>query len=154
MTIYLGADHAGFKLKDEVKSFLRGLGYVVEDQGAFNLDPADDYPDFVRLVARRVAGEPESRGIFFGGSGEGEAIVANRLPGIRAVVYYGGPTEIINLSRVHNNANILSIGARLVGGVEIKELIREWLVTDFPAEARHVRRLNKIDTADTSLPQF
>ena len=91
MKIFLGADHAGFELKEELKKYLRDeLGYEVSDEGAFALDPDDDYPDFVRIVAKRVAGDPttNSRGIILGGSGQGEAIVANRFKDVRAVVYY------------------------------------------------------------------
>lgn len=154
MKVYLGADHAGFQMKEEVKTFLRSLGYTVEDQGAFSLDQNDDYPDYMRTVARQVAANPESRGILFGGSGQGEAVVANRLPGIRATVYYGGPEEIINLSRVHNNANILSIGARFVDTEQAKRVIKEWLSTDFNGEERHVRRIAKIDGKSEDLLRY
>lgn len=155
MTVYLGADHAGFALKEEIKNFLRSLGYQVEDQGAFVFDSTDDYPDFMRLVARRVRAEPDSRGILFGGSGQGEAIVANRFSGIRAAVFYGGPEEIIHLSRSHNDANLLSIGARFVDTVTARRVVKDWLATDFPAEARHLRRIKKIDnTAADQLPRF
>jgi ribose 5-phosphate isomerase B len=154
MKIYLGADHAGFKLKEEIKTFLRGFGYTIDDQGAFTLDPNDDYPDFMRLVARQVSSDPGSFGILFGGSGQGEAMLANRTRGIRATVFYGGPEEIINLSRVHNNANILSLGARFISPEQAKKVVKEWLSTDFPAEERHRRRILKIDGAAGDLPNF
>ena len=145
-TVLLGSDHAGFSLKNTVKDFLLAEGFKVEDQGAFTLDEGDDYPDLIRIVARRVASSPEDFvGIIFGGSGQGEAIVANRLPGVRAVVYYGGSSEIIKLSRQHNDANILSIGARFVTAEEVLPLIKLWLTTPFSGEDRHERRIKKID---------
>lgn len=145
MKIYLGADHAGFQLKEEIKIFLHGLGYEVSDEGAFVLDENDDYPDFISIVAKEVAGNPGSRGIVFGGSGQGEAISANRFNCVRAVVWYGGNMEVITLSREHNDANILSIGARFVSGEEVKEAIKLWLDTDFPGDERHERRIKKLD---------
>lgn len=145
MKIFLGADHAGFNLKEEIKIFLDGLGYEVSDEGAFVLDDNDDYPDFVSIVAREVAGNPGSRGIVFGGSGQGEAMAANRFDKVRAAIFYGGTQEIISLSRIHNDANVLSIGARFVSGGEAKEAIKLWLGTDFPAEERHQRRIKKLD---------
>ncbi len=146
MKIYLGTDHAGFELKEKIKTFLKGLGYTVEDQGAFQLEPEDDYPDYIQVVAKMVQGDPEgSRGIIFGATGEGEAICANRLSGVRAVVIYGYNPEIVQLSRLHNNANILSIGAKFIDPEIAKELVRMWLSTEFSGEERHIRRLKKID---------
>lgn len=146
MKIYLAADHAGFNLKEKLKQYLKGVGYAVEDQGAFTLDPADDYPDYVTPAAKLVAAEPEiDRAIIIGGSGQGEAMVANRLRGVRAAVYYGGQEEIITLSREHNNANILALGARFLGEEEALNAVRLWLSTTYLAEERHERRLKKID---------
>ena len=145
MRIYLAADHAGFQLKEEVKTWLKGLGYAVSDEGAFELDADDDYPDFIHLVGRQVASDPESRGIIFGGSGQGEAMVANRYRGVRAAVYNGGGEKIITLSRVHNNANVLSIGARFISTEEALRMIKLWLETTFGGDERHVRRIAKID---------
>ena len=88
-------------------------GYDIEDCGAFDFDPLDDYPDFIIPAAEKVANQPNSRGIIIGGSGQGEAMAANRIQGVRAAVYYDGPLEIIKLSRLHNNANILSLGATI-----------------------------------------
>src|SRR3989344_1384098 len=110
--IFLGTDHAGFELKEEVKAYLRKLGYEVEDRGAFKLDAEDDYPDFISAAAIEVAKNPLNKGIIFGGSGQGEAIVANKAKGIRAAVFNSNNHEIIKLSRTNNDANILSIGAR------------------------------------------
>ncbi len=146
MKIFLGCDHAGFELKEQVKNWLKGLGYEVYDEGAFSYNETDDYPDFISIVARQVASNPEDhRGLVFGGSGQGEAITANRYPGVRATVYYGGPEEIVLLSRTHNNSNLLSIGARFVEHQPIKNLIKLWLETEFPPEPRHLRRIKKID---------
>src|SRR4051794_35330319 len=112
MKIYLASDHAGFKLKDILIPYLKELGHEVVDQGAFVYKSGDDYPDFIKLAAKAVSEDPNARGIVLGASGEGEAIVANKFPGIRAVVYYGANREMIKLSRQHNNSNVLSLGAR------------------------------------------
>lgn len=153
MKIYLGSDHAGFELKNKMIPFLGTLGHEVIDLGAHKLDAEDDYPDFISLVAKEVSKDSEdkelsadlSRGIIFGGSGQGEAIVANRFPYVRAVVYYGGNEEIIKLSREHNDANILSLGARFLKEEEALEAIKMWLDTPFSEEERHIRRIIKID---------
>ena len=145
MKIYLGADHAGFELKEKLTPFLKELGYEVEDFGAHALEALDDYPDFIRPAAEAVAGNPGSRGIILGGSGQGEAMCANRTPGVRAAVYYGGAVDIVVLSREHNDANILSLGARFIEVEEAKEVARLWLETPFSGDERHMRRINKID---------
>jgi ribose 5-phosphate isomerase B len=146
MKIYLATDHAGFELKEKIKHYLKEQGYEVSDEGAFAYNETDDYPDFIKMAAKQVASNPdESRAIIFGGSGQGEAVVANRLRGVRAAVYYGGNEEIIQLSRLHNNANVLSLGARFVTEEEARRVIHLWLSTDFSGEERHVRRINKID---------
>ena len=143
--IYLASDHAGFELKEEIKKYLLGLGMEVEDMGAFRFDPDDDYPDFVRLAAQAVANDPErSRGIVLGGSGQGEAIAANKVQGIRAAVYYGGPLDIVKLSRTHNDANILSLGARFLTAEQAIEAVKVWLATPFEG-GRHERRILKIE---------
>ena len=142
--IYLATDHAGFELKEKIKKYLVELGMEVEDLGAHEFNPEDDYPDFVRPVAEAVANDPErSRGIIFGGSGQGEAIVVNKVKGIRAAVYYGGPVDIVKLSRQHNDANILSLGARFITLEQAKEAIKVWLDTKFEG-GRHKRRMHKI----------
>lgn len=146
MKIYFAADHAGFALKEHLKVFLKQLGYEVYDEGAFNLDAADDYPDFVKIVAKQVSCDSGARAIVLGGSGQGEAVVCNREKGVRAAVYYGGPLEIVTLSRVHNNSNILSLGARFLTYEQAGEAVKLWLNTEFPAEERHVRRIAKIDS--------
>jgi len=148
MNIYLASDHAGFELKEKLKGWLKELGYSISDEGAFSLVPDDDYPDYIRIAAKQVASDPDnSRAIVIGGSGQGEAIVCNREKGVRAAVYYGGPLEIVTLSRLHNNANVLSLGARFVTVSQAEEAVKLWLNTEFPAEERHVRRISKIDSS-------
>ena len=145
MKIYIGTDHAGFELKEALVPFLKELGHEVEDMGAHTFEPLDDYPDFIRPVATAVADDPESRGVILGGSGQGEAMCANRVHGARAAVYYGGPLDIVILSREHNNANILSFGARFVDEGEAKKALRLWLETPFSDEEKHARRIKKLD---------
>ncbi len=145
MKIYIGTDHAGFELKNNLVVFLKTLGHEVIDMGAHTYEPLDDYPDLIHLVAVAVAGDTESRGIIIGGSGQGEAMCANRVNGARAAVYYGGTVDIVVLSREHNNANILSIGARFVEEDEAKEVVRVWLETPFGGEEKHARRIEKLD---------
>ncbi|MBI4136055.1 MAG: RpiB/LacA/LacB family sugar-phosphate isomerase [Candidatus Vogelbacteria bacterium] len=146
MKIFLGADHAGFELKETIKIWLKSEGHEVADEGAFKLNPDDDYPDFIEIVAKQVASDPENhRGLIFGGSGQGEAMCANRFKHVRAAVWYGGSDEILKLSRGHNNANILSIGARFVDEIAAKRAIKLWLDTTFSGEDRHIRRIAKLD---------
>lgn len=145
MEIFIGTDHRGYSLKEKVKLWLSQWGYICHDLGAFKLDPQDDYPDFISKVAKEVSKNPENfRGIVLGASGQGEAMAANKYKGIRAVVYYGGPEEIIKLSREHNNANILSLGASFMSDRIAKKMIKLWMKTGFSGEKRHIRRLDKI----------
>ncbi len=145
--IYLASDHAGFELKENIKIFLKNTSHEVIDLGAFVYTEGDDYPDFILPLAKEIEHDlkagSESKGIIFGGSGEGEAMVANRVDGVRATVYYGGSKDIITLSREHNNANILSLGARFISIQEAQEVITIWLNTPFTGEARHIRRIMK-----------
>ena len=143
-TIVLATDHAGFELKEHVKNFLQNKGYNIKDFGALEYDSLDDYPDFIIPAAKYIA-EHNLIGIIFGGSGQGEAMAANRIKGIRAAVFYNGPSEIVELSRMHNNANILSIGARFLSNQEAESIIELWLSTDFE-EGRHEKRINKLDS--------
>jgi len=163
-TIHIGSDHAGFDMKEELKKFLEKKDFEVIDHGAYEEDPDDDYPDFILPVVLDVSQDEHSVGIVLGGSGQGEAIVANRIPGIRAVVYYGDAKKggddrsddyvetkdanIISLSRQHNDSNVLSLGARFLTIEEAKDAVDLWLETDFSAEERHIRRLNKIGNLD------
>lgn len=158
MKIALGADHAGFKLKEYVRDFLVSQDHEVMDKGAFSFNADDDYPDFVFSVAHAVARGEVERGIVIGSSGQGEGIAANRVKGIRALVYYGaheplGQTSkvgeqkgIIESSREDNDSNILSLGASFVTHEEAKQIIEKWLNTPFTNEERHVRRIQKLDS--------
>jgi ribose 5-phosphate isomerase B len=144
MKIVLATDHAGFDLKNHVKEFLIKAGYQVEDFGAYEYDALDDYPDFILPAARVVGSSTNTFGIIFGGSGQGEAMAANRVKGTRAVVYYDGPKKIVELSRLHNNANILSLGARFISKEKAIEVIELWLKTPFEGE-RHLKRIQSLD---------
>jgi len=156
MQIFFGGDHAGFELKAKLISLVEGLGFTPHDLGSFELNSEDDYPDFVRSVAEKVASHPDSRGVIIGGSGQGEAMVANRIRGVRAAVYYGASKtkqtdmsghslDILRSTRIHNDANVLALGARFLTEGEAKEALRMWLETDFSGDPRHVRRIAKID---------
>lgn len=160
MKIYIASDHAGFELKKKLVEFLKSQNYQVEDLGPFEFDPDDDYPDFINPLAQRVSENPKNLGIVIGGDGEGEVIVANKIKGIRAVLFYGpvlpkrevdvtgrtssDPYEIVKLTRSHNNANVLSLGARFLTEDEAIEAVKLWLETKFSQEERHVRRIQKI----------
>ena len=144
MKIHLATDHAGLELKEKVKLYLSDLNYEVIDHGAYEYDALDDYPDFIFPCANAVSNDTESKGIILGGSGQGEAMAANRVKGVRAAVFYNGPEEIIKLSRQHNNANILSLGARFMSEEEMYKIIEVWLSTDFES-GRHQRRIEKLD---------
>ena len=144
MKIHVATDHAGLELKEKVKLYLSDLNYEVIDHGAYEYDALDDYPDFIFPCANAVSNDPESKGIILGGSGQGEAMAANRVKGVRAAVFYNGPDEIIKLSRQHNNANILSLGARFMSEEEMYNIIDIWLSTDFES-GRHQRRIDKLD---------
>jgi ribose 5-phosphate isomerase B len=144
MKIHLATDHAGLELKNIIKEHLKENGHDVTDHGAHEYDALDDYPDFIFPCAKSVAADPESRGIILGGSGQGEAMTANRVKGVRAAVFYNGPEEIVKLSREHNNANILSLGARFMNQAEIYDVIEMWLAEPFEG-GRHQRRIEKLD---------
>ncbi len=153
--IFLGSDHAGFALKNVLVEYVRELGYTAVDLGPENLNAKDDYPDLIAPVAREVMKKKgNGRGIILGGSGQGEAIVANRFKGIRAAVYYGGPIEIVKLSREHNDSNILSLGARFVREEDAKEAVRVWLETGFSEDPRHVRRIGKLARLTKKILRF
>ncbi|OYV27764.1 MAG: hypothetical protein B7W98_01055 [Parcubacteria group bacterium 20-58-5] len=157
--LFFASDHAGFALKNALIEHSQTLGYDVEDLGNHTHDPEDDYPDYVTPLAKRVADELDARGIIIGGSGQGEAMCANRIPGVRAAVFYGpmhvtAALEIeggrsqdgydsVRLPRRHNNANVLSIGARFVSGEEAEEAVHIFLDTPFSDSPRHARRLAK-----------
>ena len=144
MIIHIATDHAGLELKEKVKSYLSKLDYEVIDHGAYEYDALDDYPDFIFPCAKAVSNDLNSKGIILGGSGQGEAMAANRVKGVRAAVFYNGPDEIIKLSRQHNDANILSLGARVMSDQEMYKIIELWLSADFES-GRHKRRIEKLD---------
>lgn len=153
MKIFIGADHAGFEMKNKLVEYLKNIGHDVTDFGAHEKKDRDDYPDFIIPVAKAVSGNPMSKGIVIGGSGQGEAICANRFTGVRAVVFNGQykpedgrdvPDEIF-VSRQHNDANILSLGARFLSFEEVLVAVNKWLETPFSGDERHVRRIGKID---------
>ena len=144
MKIYIATDHAGFELKNRLKEFLQSKNYDVEDCGALVFDSLDDYPDFILPAAKKVSENKNSKGIILGGSGQGEAMTANRIKGVRAIVYYGGPNEIVKLSRMHNNANIISFGARFISFEKAVEVLEIWLNEEFEG-GRHKTRINKLD---------
>ncbi len=144
--ILIATDHAGFELKEIIKTFLIDLDYEVDDKGAFEYQSGDDYPDFIIPVASEISQNPKDlRAIILGGSGQGEAIVANRFKNVRAVVYNSPNLEIIKLARQHNDANILSLGARFLTEGDAKEAINLWVNTPFLEEERHQRRIEKIE---------
>lgn len=143
MKVFIGSDHAGFKLKEKVKEYLLYLGYEVEDKGAFKYNAQDDYPDFMIPVAKAVVQNSNKyRGITIGGSGQGEAMVTNKVKGIRTAVVYDKYSAII--SREHNDANVMALGARTIDFKKAKKLVKIWLETPFSQKERHKRRLKKI----------
>jgi ribose 5-phosphate isomerase B len=157
MKVYLATDHAGFALKETIKVFLQQEGYDIEDCGAYAFDANDDYPDFVHQAAKKVAQSSESRGIILGGSGQGEAMAANKVNGIRCGVFYTpvvphsaadisgrtseDPFEMVRLLREHNNANMLSLSGRFLKEDEAKAAIKLFLETEFSGEERHKLRI-------------
>ena len=149
--IFLGTDHAGFQLKEEIKKYLQELEMDVEDCGAQKFDPDDDYPKFIIKAAKKVAANKNSIGIILGGSGQGEAIAANKVKGIRAAVYYGNNLEIVKLSKIHNDANVLSLGARFLSKEKAIEAVKLWLETEFTNEKRHKRRIKQTENIEKSL---
>jgi len=144
MKIYLASDHAGVALKRFLSEKLSEQGYSAVDLGPQEVIPEDDYPDMVIPCAEKVVTDG-ALGIVIGGSGQGEAIAANRVPGARAIVWYGGSLDIVRLGREHNDANLLSLGARFIGEEEALEAATLFLKTAFTGEERHVRRIAKLD---------
>jgi ribose 5-phosphate isomerase B len=146
MKIILATDHAGFELKNKVLEFLEKSGYEVEDMGAKVFNKEDNYPEMIIPAAMEVASDPENvKAIIFGKSGNGEAMAANRFPGVYAAVYHGKNLEIVRLSREHNNANILSLAAGFIDEEEAKEAVKLWLTTPFSNDERHIRRNEMLD---------
>jgi ribose 5-phosphate isomerase B len=148
MKIYLATDHAGFELKESIKKYLEEKGNEVYDCGALTLEPGDGYPEYMAKAAESVqkdALHAPSMAVIFGGSGQGEAIVANRFRHVRAIVYAGGNLELVKLGREHNDANVISIGARFVTDAEAKQAVDLFFATPFSHDERHVERIIQID---------
>ena len=141
MKIAIGSDHAGFRYKERIKKFLRNLGHTVEDFGTDSEEPVD-YPLFIRPVAMAVASGEAERGIVLGGSGNGEAMVANRVKGVRCALCWNVVTA--RLAREHNDANMISLGQRMLTEEMALEIVRTWLETPFEG-GRHQRRIQLID---------
>jgi len=137
--IYLGADHAGFKLKEQIKNYLKAQKLKFQDLGNFKLDKKDDYPEFGFKVAKAVAKNPQNRGILICGSSFGVCIVANKVKGIRAVSICN--IKDAKLSREHNDANVLCLSGRDLNSEMAKKIINIWLRTKFSKAKRHLRRL-------------
>ncbi len=139
MRVYLGSDHAGYELKQHAAEWLTAHGHEAVDCGPAAYDAEDDYPPFVMLAASRTAGDPGSLGLVIGGSGNGEAIAANKVNGVRAALVWS--EETAGLAREHNDANIMSVGARMHTTDEAMRFLEVFLSTEFTGAARHVRRI-------------
>jgi ribose 5-phosphate isomerase B len=152
MRIYLGSDHAGYELKNRVAEHVRQGGHDVVDCGPFRYDPDDDYPPFVLRAAEGVAADKGSFGIVLGGSGNGEQIAANKVRGIRAALAFS--EETARLAREHNDANVLSLGARMYDEDSALRFVDAFLTTPFSGISRHVRRIEMLTRyeEDGSLP--
>ncbi|HYH35989.1 MAG TPA: RpiB/LacA/LacB family sugar-phosphate isomerase [Candidatus Saccharimonadales bacterium] len=162
MKIALATDHAGYEQLKQLKEYLVAEGYECQDFGPASFDEADDYPDFIFPAARAVASGDCEAGIIMGGSGQGEAMAANRVKGARCTLFYGpvvakaaidaqgtvseDPYEILRLSRRHNHANVLSLSARFLTFEEIKRAVSVWLEASYDIAERHTRRVGKLDT--------
>ena len=161
MKVYFATDHGGFEIKNELVEFVRTLGYEVEDCGAHEYDPSDDYTEIIAQAARKLAADEEAglenRAIIAGGSGQGEAMMANRFKHVRCGVYYGEASrkqtdmsgrdlDILSSPREHQDANCLSLGLRFLTLEEARAAVKKWLEISFSGEERHQRRIQQIDT--------
>jgi len=153
MRVHIGGDHAAYELMGELVGFLEGEGHEVTNHGPHTFDAQDDYPVFVLRAAEAVAADPESLGVVLGGSGNGEQMAANKVKGIRAALCYN--EELASLARQHNNAQVISIGARMQAVDEAKAMVRTFLATPFSAEPRHQRRIDMVAAYEVNgtLPQ-
>lgn len=161
MKIALAADHTGYEQLRELQTYLESQGHECQNFGPKSLNTEDDFPVFIRPAALAVANGNFERAIVMGGSGQGEAMVANRVNGVRCALFYGtavakraidseghknfDPYEIVRLSREHNDSNVLSIGIRFVNLMEIQQAVKVWLDTPFSGIDRHKRRIQEID---------
>jgi len=160
MKIYLATDHAGLEIKSKVIDYLKSLGFETEDCGPFEFNKDDDYPDLISKAAQKVSENPENFGIVFGGSGQGEAMVANKFKNVRCALFYSpaipaqaiditgnqstDPYEMLKLTRAHNNSNMLSLGIRFLTQEQILKAVKIFLESPFLGDERHVRRIDKI----------
>jgi ribose 5-phosphate isomerase B len=154
MRVHIGSDHAGFELKTHLVGWLGGEGYDVVDHGPVEYDPVDDYPPYVLRAAVAVTNDPGSLGIVVGGSGNGEAIAANKVRGVRAALAWNDDTA--SLGRAHNDANVVSIGARMHSLDEATRLVERFLTTPFSGDERHARRIAMLTHYDSTgeLPEL
>jgi ribose 5-phosphate isomerase B len=152
MRVHIGGDHAAYDLLGELVAFLEAEGHEVINHGPHAYDAEDDYPVFVLRAAQAVAADPESRGIVLGGSGNGEQMAANKVAGIRAALC--GTEELARLAREHNDAQVLSIGARISTVDDARAMVRTFLATPFSGAPRHARRIAMVSAyeADGTLP--
>jgi ribose 5-phosphate isomerase B len=160
MRVYFAADHAGFQFKKNLMPFVQSLGHESEDCGAFELDAHDDYTSFIATAAGKLAADSseglESRAILIGASGQGEAMAANRIKGVRCGVLYapagtqkdasGHELDMVDSLRAHNNANALALGARFLAEEAAQKMVEQWLKTPFSNDQRHIRRNLSLDT--------
>jgi ribose 5-phosphate isomerase B len=148
MRVHIGGDHAAYDLQQDLIAFLEGEGHDVTNHGPFTLDPVDDYPVFVLRAAEAVAADPDSLGIVLGGSGNGEQMAANKVVGVRAALCYND--ELAQLAREHNDARVLSIGARMSSVEQARSMVRTFLDTPFSGEERHQRRIDMVSAYEDS----
>jgi len=148
MRVHLGSDHAGFELKAHLVGWLTDERYEVVDHGPVDYDPVDDYPPYVLRAAAAAVNDPGSLAVVIGGSGNGEAIAANKVPGVRAALAWNDDTA--GLAREHNDANVVSIGARMHTLDEATRLVERFLTTAFSGDVRHQRRIDLIAGYETS----
>src|SRR4051812_20771592 len=152
MRVHIGGDHAAYELLGALVSFLESEGHEVTNHGPHTLDPEDDYPVFVLRAAEAVAADPGSLGVVLGGSGNGEQMAANKVAGIRAALCYDD--DLARLAREHNDAQVISIGARMTTPEQARSMVEVFVTTAFSQDPRHVRRLEMVSTyeADGTLP--
>lgn len=146
MRIAIGADHAGFTMKEDLAALIRGLGHDVLDLGARKPDPSDDYPDFAEAVGKSVAGGEAERAVLICGSGVGASVAVNKIPGIRAAVCHDAYSAHQGVE--HDNMNVLVLGSRVIGIELARELVRSYLSAQFSGEERHCRRLAKVEAIE------
>jgi len=148
MRVHLGSDHAGLELKDHLVGWLTENGHHPVDHGPFEYDADDDYPPFCLRAAQSVVDEPGSLGVVIGGSGNGEQIAANKVRGVRAALAWSDETA--KLARLHNDANVVAVGARMHPMDEATRFIEVFLGTDFTGEERHVRRIGLLSSYEAT----